>query len=144
MSFINYINFNKEEAMKVIQDELGWKYYGGKHYESIYTRFYQAYILPRKFNIDKRKAHLSSLIMSTGEISRNEALEILQTPTADSKLLDDDKEYLLKKMEISEEYFNSLMNQPVKSILDYPNNYSIEKNFKKLLNKLRALKVVPN
>ena len=144
MSFINYIDFNKEEAMKVIQVELGWKYYGGKHYESIYTRFYQAYILPRKFNIDKRKAHLSSLIMSTGEISRNEALEILQTPTADSKLLEDDKEYLLKKMEISEEYFNSLMNQPVKSILDYPNNYSIEKNFKKLLNKLRALKVVPN
>lgn len=144
VSFINYINFNKEEAMKLIQAELGWKYYGGKHYESIYTRFYQGYILPKKFSIDKRKAHLSSLIMSTGEISRNEALAILRTPTADPKLLEDDKEYLLKKFEISEDYFNELMNQPVKSILDYPNNYSLEMSFKKLLNKLRSIKILPN
>ncbi len=70
ISILNYVEFNKEEAMKLIQEELGWQYYGGKHYESIYTRFYQAYILPNKFKIDKRKAHLTCLMISTGEISR--------------------------------------------------------------------------
>ena len=56
------------------ENEYGWKYYGGKHYESVFTKFYQAYILPNKFGIDKRRVHLSSLIRNN-EISRAEALE---------------------------------------------------------------------
>ena len=64
ISFINYIDFKKDIATKVIEEEIGWKDYGGKHHESIYTRFYQSYILPKKFNIDKRKAHLSCQIIS--------------------------------------------------------------------------------
>jgi hypothetical protein len=56
---LNCVDYNKEEAKELIQRELGWRDYGGKHYESIWTRFYQGHILPRKFGIDKRKAHLS-------------------------------------------------------------------------------------
>ena len=63
--------------MQTLERELGWKYYGWKHYESIYTRFYQGYILPKKFGYDKRKSHLSSLICS-GEMTREEALEELK------------------------------------------------------------------
>jgi N-acetyl sugar amidotransferase len=144
ISFINYIPFDKMDAMQVIQDELGWKYYGGKHYESIYTRFYQAYILPKKFNIDKRKAHLTCLIASTGEITREEALEILQQPTADSQLLEDDKEYVIKKLNISSKDFEEIMNLPVKSILDYPNHHIWEMRFRRFLNKLRKMKILPN
>lgn len=144
ISFINYINFNKEEAMKLIQKELGWQYYGGKHYESIYTRFYQGYILPEKFNIDKRKAHLSCLIMSTGEVTREEALAAIQKPTADPKMLQEDKEYVIKKLAITDQEFDRLMSLPIKTILDYPNIYSIEMRFRKLLNKLRGLKLLPN
>jgi N-acetyl sugar amidotransferase len=110
VSFINYIDFNKEQVIKLLENELSWKNYGGKHYESIYTRFFQAYILPKKFNIDKRKAHLTCIISSNGGITREEALTILEKPIEDSKLLEDDKEYLLKKLEISEEEFYNIMN----------------------------------
>jgi N-acetyl sugar amidotransferase len=145
VSFINYIDFNKEVAMKLIQEELGWKYYGGKHYESVYTRFYQAYILPRKFNIDKRKAHLTCLIISSyNELSREMALEILKEPTADPKLMEDDKAYVIKKFGITAEDFDQIMSSPVKSILDYPNNHHIEIKFRQMLHKLRTLKILPN
>jgi hypothetical protein len=69
----------KSEAKKAIIEELGWRDYGGKHYESVFTRFYQGYILAKKFNIDKRKAHLSNLIFS-GQITKQEALEELALP----------------------------------------------------------------
>ncbi len=144
ISFLNYIDFNKEAAMKIIQDELGWKYYGGKHYESIYTRFYQAYILPNKFNIDKRKAHLTCLIISTGEVTREQALEVLKTPPADPKLMEEDKEYVIKKLGISNESFEDIMTAPIKSILDYPNNHRLEMKFRRLLLKLRGMKILPN
>lgn len=144
VSFINYIPFDKQEAMEVIQEKLGWQNYGGKHYESIYTRFYQAYILPKKFKIDKRKAHLTCLIASTGEITREEALKILEQPTADEKLLQDDKEYLLKKFGISAEEFEAIMNAPIKTIFDYPNYHKWEIKFRKALNRLRKAKILPN
>lgn len=144
ISILNYIDFNKTEAMKIIQDELGWQYYGGKHYESIYTRFYQAYILPKKFNIDKRKAHLTCLIISTGEVTRESALEALKAPTADPKLMEDDKEYVIKKLGITAQDFDNIMNAPIKSIEDYPNIHYLEKGFRKLLLRLRKMKLMPN
>jgi N-acetyl sugar amidotransferase len=144
ISFINYIPFNKSEAMKVIQNELEWRNYGGKHYESIYTRFFQAFILPRKFKIDKRKAHLTCLIASTGEVTREQALEELKKPIADEKMLEEDKIYLLKKLNLSEAEFDEIMNLPIKSIFDYPNNHSLELKFRKALNKLRKAKLLPN
>ncbi len=136
ISFINYVEFDKNEAIKLIEGELGWKNYGGKHYESIYTRFYQAFILPRKFEIDKRKAHLSCLIMSSG-LNRESALKSLMEPLANEEQLNIDKLYLLKKFEISEEEFEHIMNLPVRSILDYPNNHKIEIFFRRALLFLR-------
>ena len=144
VSLINYIDFNKNEAMKLIQDELGWVYYGGKHYESIYTRFYQAYILPNKFKIDKRKAHLSCLVMSTGEVTRQEALEALNKPTADPKMIAEDREYVIKKLDITQEEFEEIMTRAPKTILDYPNIHSLEMRFRRLLNKMRSMKLLPN
>ncbi len=64
LEILNYINFNKEEAKDLLKKEFDWKDYGGKHYESLFTKFYQAYILPTKFKIDKRKLHLSTMISS--------------------------------------------------------------------------------
>jgi hypothetical protein len=54
---LNYLDFNETKVMEILKDELDWQYYGGKHHESIFTRFYQGYILPKKFNIHKRRAH---------------------------------------------------------------------------------------
>ena len=79
ISILNNVPYNKKEVKEIIQKELGWRDYGGKHYESQFTKFYQAYILPEKFHIDKRKAHLSTLICS-GQMTRTEALQELEKP----------------------------------------------------------------
>ena len=77
ISFLDFIDFNKEEAIKDLEANFGYKRYPYKHYESIFTRFYQGYILPKKFGIDKRKLHLSTLIAS-GQITRDESIKILK------------------------------------------------------------------
>jgi N-acetyl sugar amidotransferase len=118
---LNYFNYNKEEVKKTLIAEIGFRDYGGKHSESIFTRFYQSYILPNKFGIDKRKAHLSSLICS-GQITRAEAFEILKQDMYAKGDLMKDKEFALKKFGLSEKEFESIMNFPVKKHLDY-NSY---------------------
>ena len=144
VSLINYIDFKKEEAVLEIEKELGWKNYGGKHHESIYTRFYQSYILPNKFGIDKRRAHYSCLIMSSNELSREQALEKLKEPAADPKQMEIDRAYLLKKLDISSEEFELIMKSPVKCIYDYPNNHKLESLFRRLLLVLRKKGLAPN
>jgi hypothetical protein len=108
---LNFLSYNKEEAKKIIIDKLNWKDYGGKHYESVFTKFYQAFILPYKFNIDKRKAHLSNLIFS-GQMTKKEAEEQLSEPLYEKNALERDKEYVLKKLGLSTNSFEELMNRP--------------------------------
>lgn len=119
INILNYLDYVKKDAMQVLQQELGWKYYGGKHYESIYTRFYQGYILPKKFGFDKRKAHFSSLICS-GEMSREKALAELQQEPYPCELQEEDRAYVLKKFNLTDEEFENIMNLPQKSYWDYP------------------------
>ncbi|MDF2456598.1 MAG: ExsB family protein [Cytophagaceae bacterium] len=110
-SALNFIGYDKEKAKEILTKELGWKDYGGKHHESVFTRFYQGYILPKKFNIDKRKAHLSTLICS-GQMTREEALEELSKPTYDPQLQEEDKVYIAKKLGFSTEEFERLLTLP--------------------------------
>lgn len=119
VSLLNYVPYVKADAMATIERELGWEYYGGKHYESVYTRFYQGYVLPAKFGIDKRMAHLSTLICS-GQVSRDDALAELEKPIYPAGLLDIDRRFVLKKLELSEREFEAIMALPPKSFWDYP------------------------
>jgi len=118
---LQYVPYSKKEAISKLSNELDWKYYGGKHYESLFTKFSQAYILPLKFNVDKRKAHLSTLICN-GEMKRSEAMKILQSDLYPEEELAHDKDYVCTKFGISEAEFNEMMDLPVKSYKDYPNN----------------------
>ena len=127
---LNYIDFNKIDAMQTLQRELGWVPYGGKHYESIYTRFYQGYILPKKFGFDKRRSHLSCLVRDN-RISRNDALAELQRPAIDDDQLAEDKAFVTKKLGLTESNFNDIMNAPRKTFWDYPSDErDISKTFK--------------
>jgi hypothetical protein len=101
---LNFINYKKSEVKSLIAEKLGWIDYGGKHYESVFTRFYQGYILPEKFKVDKRKAHLSNLIFS-GQISKEEALAELKKPIYPGDLLKKDYDFVLKKLNLSEDDF---------------------------------------
>ena len=133
---LNMIDYNKEEAKELIKKEFGWRDYGGKHFESIITRFYQGYILPEKFGIDKRKAHLSTLICS-GQMTREEALNELQTPIYDERMLKEDREFVLKKFGLSEEEFQQIMDLPVKEHTAYPSY--LTKHYKYHENIMRSI-----
>jgi N-acetyl sugar amidotransferase len=140
VSILNYIKYDKSEAMNILQNELGWVYYGGKHYESIYTRFYQGYILPHKFNIDKRRIHLSDLIKS-GQMTREQALLDIQELGYDEEMKKEDMIFALKKLEMSEEEFDKLMKLPIKSFWNYPNNYNRVMKLKAIVNFMRDKKL---
>jgi len=119
---LDYIDYNREEAKRLLEQEIGWRDYGGKHYESVFTRFFQGYILPRKFGIDKRRAHLSALICS-GQMKRSEALEIIKCdPYPGVEMMREDREYVIKKLGLGDVEFEQIMAAPVKSYKDYPNN----------------------
>jgi len=128
--------------MELLQNKLNWTYYGGKHYESVYTRFYQAYYLPQKFNIDKRKCHLSDLI-NAKQLTRNEALSQLEHKDYKDEMFRDDLEFVLKKLEFTQEEFEAIMQLPVKSYKDYPNNHDLVMRIKRNLNKLRKMNILP-
>ena len=108
---LNYVNYIKSDAMKIIESNLGWRNYGGKHHESIFTKFFQSHILPVKFNIDKRKAHLSTLICS-GQITREQALIELNKDLYSADSLKSDRDYVIKKLGLSESEFQSIMDSP--------------------------------
>ena len=118
---LNYVPYNKEKAMSLLEKELDWKYYGGKHYESKYTGFIQSYYLNKKFNIDYRKATFATQICA-GAMTRNEALKILKTiPFKDEKIRFE-KEYIAKKLDIALNDLDKIINSPAKWYWDYPND----------------------
>jgi len=118
---LNYINYRKDDAIETLKKELGWQYYGGKHYESRFTKFFQSYYLPLKFNFDKRRGHLSSLIIS-GQISRNEALNKMKEEIYSESEISYDLEFVAKKLDWSAQEFKSIINLPPNRHKDFATN----------------------
>ena len=118
---LEWIDYNKDNAKEILKNELGWRDYGGKHYESNFTKFFQAYYLPQKFGYDKRKAHLASLVIS-GQMNRKDAINELAEPIYNEKDFEEDMNYWIKKLGVSHNEFFDIMNQPPKFYYDYPND----------------------
>jgi N-acetyl sugar amidotransferase len=136
-----YLRYNEKEVLSTLEKELCWKNYGDKHHESKYTAFFQAYILTRKFNIDKRKLHYSAKVRN-GQLSRDQALEIIkQDPyTGGLELLD----YCLKKLDLSYEQFDQIMKMPPKSFMDYDSYFNLVKTFRKPITWGNKIGIVPD
>lgn len=118
---LDFVNYDREEAIKQMTQNMGWRDYGGKHFESFFTKFYQALILPEKFGVDKRRPHLASMICS-GLISREKSLEILKKPIYSQEKRKQDIDYFNTKFGLSNEEFEILMNNPPIPHTFYPNN----------------------
>jgi N-acetyl sugar amidotransferase len=118
-NLLDYIDYVKADAMALLQRDLGWRSYGGKHHENIYTRWYQGWFLPTRFGYDKRKTHLSSLVCS-GEITRAQAQAQLLQPTYSLELQRADTEYVMKKFALTPERFKAIMDAPLRTFHDYP------------------------
>lgn len=109
--FLDFFNYKKEEAITLLKSDCNYKPYPYKHYESVFTRFYQGYILPKKFGVDKRKLHLSNLICSE-QLTRADALKIMEKNCYENE--DDEKKdinFFLKKMEWSKEKLDNYINE---------------------------------
>lgn len=118
VNLLELVEYDKNAAKKTIIKEFGWRDYGGKHYESIFTRFYQGYVLKEKFGFDKRKAHLSNLICS-GQITREAALEEIKWDAYDPAQLKEDKEYVVKKLGLTMEEFEKIMREKPREHLEF-------------------------
>lgn len=110
--FLDYFDYRKDLASEELSREVAYRPYPYKHYESIFTRFYQGYILPRKFGIDKRLLHLSTLVV-TGQMLREDALMLLsKSPYPDEVLMQQDREFVMKKLGFDEQSFAMYMTAP--------------------------------
>lgn len=106
---LNYMPYDKKAAKDLLISEYGWKDYGGKHYESRFTKFFQGYYLIERFGYDKRRAHLASLVVSE-QMTREEALTELEKPAYPANQLPEDVEFIRKKLGLSQEQFDEIMN----------------------------------
>ena len=125
VTILDYYDFNTEKIIKILEKKLKYKPYKEKHYESVFTRFYQGYIMLRKFHMDKRKTHYSTLICS-GLMNKANALKLLKKDSYPSKeMLYQDRDFFIKKFRISHEEFDMIMKADPKSFRNYPNNFTI-------------------
>jgi N-acetyl sugar amidotransferase len=118
---LEYVEYDKQKAKKFLESDLGWRDYGGKHYESVFTKFYQAHYLPTKFGYDKRLAHLSSLIVS-GQITKQEARQEMQKPLYDPAELEEDRIYWVKKLGLTMDEYDRVMAERPSFYTDFPNS----------------------
>ncbi len=140
---LNFINYNREDAIQELHKFSGFTFYGAKHLENHLTAFAQLYWLPKKFGVDKRKSHLSSMIIS-GQLSRMEALEKIKEPLCKDEYMDELVDYIKEKLELTDDEFNQVMRSEPKQHTEYRislyNQLSSNKALKSLWHKIRKVR----
>ncbi len=133
---LNYVNFNKEEAIKELELKTRWRSYQSKHFESVITRFYQSYILPVKFQLDKRLLHLSNLIWSK-QITKEQARNEINKKICDDDMLLQDYYFFLKKLNLTQDEFRNIIFSDNKSFSYYPNSEMLINLLKSINNLIK-------
>jgi len=121
---LDLMPFFKNDAIKELNDKFGWQPYKHKHHESYFTRFFETYWLPEKFGYDKRKAHLSSLVL-TGQMTREDALDRVSKPEVDEETMEHDKNFVCSKLGISRDELQQIFEGKNKTFKDYKNKYRL-------------------
>ena len=137
VNLLNHIPYSKTEAIKTLEREYGWEYYGGKHFESRFTKWFQSVYLPKKFGYDKRRYHLSCLI-NNGEMARDEALQELARPPYDPEQMREDEAYILKKLDIPQAEWDKIIAEPPTPNDAYFSQEKLIRFAEKLLGKKRT------
>lgn len=118
---LDYVVYNKPEAEELLHEKYGWTKYENKHYENVFTRFFEGYYLPHKFGFDTRKNVASNEILA-GTLTREQALERLSKPAYDPDQMMQDKAYVAKKLGISVEEFDAIIEGSKHTPADYKNS----------------------
>lgn len=133
---LNYVNYKRGRAIETLETEWDYMDYGDKHSENSLTRFYQKFILPNRWGIDKRRAHLSALICN-GEITRAEALETLAIEPDIYSNMPDDLEFFLEKFGMTIDELSAYIIAPKHEASEYPNDARIIDRLRGIRNRLR-------
>lgn len=121
---LDMVEYNKEKVKLFLQERFGWQPYENKHYENVFTRFYEGYYLPHKFGYDKRKCYFSNEILA-GTMTREEALAELEQPPYDPQQMEEDKAYIAKKLGLTAEEFQTIIDGENKTFRDYRNSWGL-------------------
>lgn len=121
---LNYVDYDKDKVKNFLQERFSWEPYENKHYENVFTRFYEGYYLLHKFGYDKRKVYFSNLIL-TGNMTREDALSELEKPAYSAELMQEDKAYIAKKLGITTEEFDKIITGENKTFKDYMNSWNL-------------------
>lgn len=121
---LNMLPYIKEEAKQLLMNRFGWQPYPQKHFESRFTKFYESYWLPKRFGYDVRRVQYSSLIV-TGQMTREEATELLKKPSFDEATINQEVEFVANKLGITPDELNGFMELPKKTYKDYKNQRQI-------------------
>jgi aminotransferase len=135
---LNYLPYSRSSAVAELEGRIGWRAYPRKHGESLFTKFFQNYYLPTKFGYDKRRPHLSTLIAS-GALTRERALDLLTEALYDAAELRRDRQYICRKLRISESDLDALMSLPIHHYSEFDNwdrSYGLMKSAQSLIQRL--------
>jgi N-acetyl sugar amidotransferase len=121
---LDYVPYNKEQAIQELTERFGWQRYAHKHHECRFTRFFECYWLPKKFGFDKRRAHFSSLIV-TKQMTREAALERISRPEIDEQTMAQDFEYVANKLDLTTEELQEIFEGENKTFRDYKNKMGL-------------------
>ena len=132
VKMLNYRPYNKDAALKLLENEYGWKPYPQKHFESRFTKFFEGYWLPERFGFDTRRVQYSSLIL-TGQMSRDVALEKLKEPAYNPETISDEFDYIATKLGITSEELTTYFTMEKKFYWDYKNQEALFKLGAKVL-----------
>lgn len=121
---LDMVEYNKEKVKLFLQERFGWQPYENKHYENVFTRFYEGYYLPHKFGYDKRKCYFSNEILA-GTMTREEALAELEQPPYVPQQMEEDKAYIAKKLGLTVEEFQTIIDGENKTFRDYRNSWGL-------------------
>jgi N-acetyl sugar amidotransferase len=130
---LNFMPYTKELAINTLQNEYSWKPYKQKHFESRFTKFFEAYWLPTRFGFDVRRVNLSSLIL-TDQMTREEALNEMENLPYDKNNIDNEFEYIATKLGISVNELREYHQMPLKFYSDYKNQHKILKRIEGVVN----------
>ena len=108
---LNLVEFTKKDMVDTLVKEYGYEPYGQKHFEDLLTKFLEGYWMPKRFGHDIRKAQLSSLVV-TGQMSRDEALKILEQPPITEEEGKAMFKEVAERLEITEEELQKYFEMP--------------------------------
>lgn len=132
---LNYMPYIKADAMAEMVRIYGWKPYPQKHFESRFTRFFEGYWLPTRFNYDMRRNQFSSLIL-TEQMTRDEALAEMDNLPYDPATIDQEFNYIATKLGISHDELRGYHEMPKKFYWDYRNQRRIFEWGEKVLSRI--------